>query len=174
MRQEKDTYQRILESARDLMYASSCADAGVAAICEKAQVQEGSFYHYFESKQELTLSVIDAFYTDMKESVLDKAFDPCLPPLTRLSRFIDMIIDNQISIYEQTGHVLGCPTTLARRIGGDTGRPLIAAGDRVTVLASILDDRWELYDRACHEVVETDDLSPDQVAREVMARWNRS
>ena len=109
MRQEKDTYQRILESARDLMNDSSCADAGVTAICEKAQVQEGSFYHYFESKQELTLSVIDAFYTDMKESVLDKAFDPCLPPLTRLSRFIDMIIDNQISIYEQTGHVLGCP-----------------------------------------------------------------
>ncbi|MGB5472270.1 MAG: TetR/AcrR family transcriptional regulator [Gammaproteobacteria bacterium] len=109
MRQETDTYQRILESARDLMYASGCADSGVAAICEKAQVQKGTFYHYFKSKQELTLSVIDAFYSDMKESVLDKAFDPSLPPLTRLSRFIDMIIDNQISIYEKTGHVLGCP-----------------------------------------------------------------
>lgn len=109
MRQETETYQRILESARDLMYASSCADVGVAAICEKAQVKKGSFYHYFSTKQELTLSVIDAFYSDLKESVLDKAFDPGLPPLTRLSRFIDLVIDHQISIYEQTGHVLGCP-----------------------------------------------------------------
>ena len=88
-----------------------------------------------------------------------------------------VLSEENITLIRSSGTVVflaASPTTLARRIGGDTGRPLIAAGDRVATLASILDDRWELYDRACHEVVETDDLTPDQVAREVVARWNRS
>ncbi|NNF95750.1 MAG: TetR/AcrR family transcriptional regulator, partial [Halobacteria archaeon] len=53
---QPDTYQRIVDSAKQLMHASSYADVGVAAICEKAEVKKGSFYHFFPSKQELTLA----------------------------------------------------------------------------------------------------------------------
>jgi len=106
---QSDTRQRILEAARDLMYASSYADVGVAAICEKAQVKKGSFYHFFVSKQELTLAVIDSFYADLKDSILDQAFDANLPPLGRLMRFIEVVIDTQAKLHAETGHVFGCP-----------------------------------------------------------------
>jgi len=104
-----DTYQRIIESAKELIYAKSYADVGVAAICEKANVKKGSFYHFFPSKQALTLAVIETYYTDFKERIIDSAFDTSRPPLQRLNQFITNSIELQCEIHRQTGHVYGCP-----------------------------------------------------------------
>ena len=109
MTTQLDTYQRIIESAKELIHAKSYADVGVAAICDRAAVKKGSFYHYFPSKQELTLTVIDTYYTDFKDRIIDQAFDARLPPLERLSKFIALSIDVQTNLHQQTGHVLGCP-----------------------------------------------------------------
>lgn len=91
------------------MHASSYSDVGVAAICEKAKVKKGSFYHFFPSKQDLTLAVIDKHSADMKEALIDQAFSSTLPPLKRLQHFLDLTIEMQTNIHEQTGHVYGCP-----------------------------------------------------------------
>lgn len=104
-----DTYQRILQSAKDLIYSSSYADVGVAAICEKAEVKKGSFYHFFPSKQHLTLAVIETYYADLKEGILDLAFDRKLKPMDRLNKFVSLAIEMQVEIHKQTGHVFGCP-----------------------------------------------------------------
>lgn len=109
MANTSDTYQRIIESAQELMHASSYSDVGVAAICEKANVKKGSFYHFFPSKQDLTLAVIDKNAAVLKENLIDQAFKSALPPLERLQRFIDLTIDMQTKIHQQTGHVYGCP-----------------------------------------------------------------
>lgn len=109
MKNTSDTYQRILDSAQALIHASSYADIGVAAICEKAKVQKGSFYHFFKSKQELTLAVIEKNNTDMKEKIIDEAFSKSLAPLDRLQRFFDLTIALQTNIHKETGHVYGCP-----------------------------------------------------------------
>jgi TetR/AcrR family transcriptional repressor of nem operon len=103
------TYQRIIESAKELIYSKSYADVGVAAICEKANVKKGSFYHFFQSKQALTLAVIETYYTDFKDRLIDRAFDSQLPPLERINLFCTMSIEMQCEIHHQTGHVYGCP-----------------------------------------------------------------
>jgi shikimate kinase len=71
-------------------------------------------------------------------------------------------------------YLAASPATLARRIGDEPGRPLLATADRLAALKEVLAVRSGLYDRACHEVIETDDLIPDQVAGEAIVRWNRS
>ena len=109
MKNTTDTYQRILESAQELIHASSYSDVGVAAICKKAKVQKGSFYHFFSSKQDLTLAVIDKNSADMKAYVIDQAFQPSLSPLERIQRFFDLIIETQIRIHQQSDRVYGCP-----------------------------------------------------------------
>ena len=109
MKSQSDTYQRILESARDLIHSSSYAEVGVAAICDKANVKKGSFYHFFPSKQELTLAVIDNFFVETKENILDQAFRSELSPLIRLERFFELAIKMQSEIYQQTGQIYGCP-----------------------------------------------------------------
>lgn len=109
MESTTDTQQRILDSARELIQSRSYADVGVAAICEHAGVQKGSFYHFFPSKRDLTLSVLDATYVDFKESFLKNAFADDLPPLARLDRFGQLAYIFQRHLHQSTGVVLGCP-----------------------------------------------------------------
>ncbi len=104
-----DTRQRILESARDLIYARSYAEVGVAAICENAGVKKGSFYHFFPSKRELTLAVIDVFLLDFKQRIFAEAFDPALSPMSRFRRLGELSYRLQKEIAQTTGQTLGCP-----------------------------------------------------------------
>ena len=104
-----DTQQRILDAARELIYARSYADVGVAEICESAGVQKGSFYHFFPSKRDLTLAVLDAQYVSFKEHLLDRAFATDVAPLARLERFAKFVYEFQKQIAQATGRVLGCP-----------------------------------------------------------------
>jgi TetR/AcrR family transcriptional repressor of nem operon len=104
-----DTEQRILDSARELIYARSYADVGVAAICEHAGVKKGSFYHFFPSKRDLTLAVLEAYFTEFKNNLLEGAFTPDVPPLARLRRLGDLLYGFQKQIADSTGHLPGCP-----------------------------------------------------------------
>ncbi|MGV8935128.1 MAG: TetR/AcrR family transcriptional regulator [Gallionellaceae bacterium] len=104
-----DTQQRILDSAKTLIHSRSYADVGVAAICEHAGVKKGSFYHFYPSKQELTLAVIENFFLEFKEKMLVKAFIEDIPPLARLDRMAQLAFEFQHYMYLNTGHVLGCP-----------------------------------------------------------------
>lgn len=109
MEPNTDTQQRILDSARELIYSRSYADVGVAAICEHAGVKKGSFYHFFPSKRDLTLSMLDAVYVDLKENLVLKAFAEDIPPLARLDRFGQLAYEFQQQMHQTTGVVLGCP-----------------------------------------------------------------
>lgn len=104
-----DTQQRIIDAARRLIYARSYADVGVAEICETAGVQKGSFYHFFPSKRDLTLAVLDSHYLILKEQIVDRAFAPDVPPMARLARFTKLAYELQKQIAQDTGRVLGCP-----------------------------------------------------------------
>ena len=104
-----DTQQRILEAARELIYARSSADVGVAEICARAGVQKGSFYYFFASKRDLILAVLDAHYLGFKEHFLDRAFAADVTPLARLQRFAVLVYEFQKQLMDVTGQVLGCP-----------------------------------------------------------------
>lgn len=109
MEASSNTRERILVTARDLIHARSYTDVGVAEICQQANVLKGSFYHFFPSKRDLTLAVLDRIQADAKEMLLERAFDPTLPPLDRLDRLVTATIDMQQERAETAGHVLGCP-----------------------------------------------------------------
>ncbi len=104
-----DTRQRILDSAQDLIYSRSYADVGVAAICDAAKVKKGSFYHFFPSKQNLTLAVLDESLLFFKRQIIDKALAQDIPPMQRFHRFVDAAYLFQKQMVEQTGQTLGCP-----------------------------------------------------------------
>ena len=104
---ESDTKRRILEAARELMHSRSYADVGIAAICERAGVQKGSFYHFFPSKQELTLAVLDVFYGKTKENI-GRAFESDIPPMARIERLAQVAYEVQKKYEAETGMVLGC------------------------------------------------------------------
>lgn len=109
MNPQTDTQQRILDSARELIYSRSYTDVGVAEICEHAGVKKGSFYHFFPSKQKLTLAVLDSYFLDFKNDLLDQAFSSRLEPLRRLDKMAELVYRFQKNIVADTGQMYGCP-----------------------------------------------------------------
>jgi len=104
-----DTRQRLLDAAQTLIYASSYHDVGVQKICDHAGVRKGSFYHFFPSKRELALAVLDQTHALMQDTLLNKAFAPDLPPLARIERFFVFLYDFHTQVKNNSGYVLGCP-----------------------------------------------------------------
>ncbi|MGA7882805.1 MAG: TetR/AcrR family transcriptional regulator [Terrimicrobiaceae bacterium] len=54
-----ESRERLLAGAKQLFLARGYAGTTVDAICEKAELTKGSFYHFFDSKEELALAVLD-------------------------------------------------------------------------------------------------------------------
>jgi len=59
MEAKLDTKTRLLEAAYTLMLRKGYPATSVDEICEAAEVSKGSFYHFFKSKQELAISVLE-------------------------------------------------------------------------------------------------------------------
>jgi TetR/AcrR family transcriptional regulator, transcriptional repressor for nem operon len=108
MRHESDTKNRILSIARELFHGRSYADVGIKEICELAKVQKGSFYHFFPSKQDLAMAVIDNMADDWAHGFVAEAFDQALPPLERLDYMIDAAYYWQKAAKDIEGRMPGC------------------------------------------------------------------
>jgi TetR/AcrR family transcriptional repressor of nem operon len=65
----------------------------VQDICVEAGVHKGSFYHYFPSKQNLAIAIIDRFWENFHTEILVPAFADDLPPLARFQRFCNMVCE---------------------------------------------------------------------------------
>jgi TetR/AcrR family transcriptional repressor of nem operon len=112
MARTTDTRDRLLEAAHQLLWEQSLGAASVDAICEKAGVQKGSFYHFFKSKEELIAASLEANFAALKLEY-DRIFSPTRPPIQRLKDYFEFKYRHQARVREQTGRVLGCPLASA-------------------------------------------------------------
>lgn len=103
-----DTKTRILATARELFHGRSYADVGIKEICDLAKVQKGSFYHFFPSKQDLAMAVIDDMADDWAHGFVAEAFDQALPPMERLDYMIDAAYYWQKAAKDIEGRMPGC------------------------------------------------------------------
>lgn len=108
MNTEPNTRSRILTTAREMFHGRSYADVGIQEICEGARVQKGSFYHFFPSKHDLAMAVIDDMAGDWAHGFVAEAFDQSLPPLERLNYLIDAAYYWQKAAKDIEGRMPGC------------------------------------------------------------------
>lgn len=64
-----DTRTKLLTAAYSLMLSKGYPATSVDEICEAAGVSKGSFYHFFKSKQELTIAVLEFHMADAQEVI---------------------------------------------------------------------------------------------------------
>ena len=102
------TKARIINVARDLFHGRSYADVGIKEICALAKVQKGSFYHFFPSKRDLVIAVVDDMADDWAHGFIAEAFDRNLPPLERLDYLIDAAYYWQKAAKDLEGRMPGC------------------------------------------------------------------
>jgi TetR/AcrR family transcriptional repressor of nem operon len=103
-----DTKSRILKVAKERFHSSSYANVGIKEICDRAKIQKGSFYHFFPSKRDLALAVIEEFAEDWATGFVAEAFDPDLLPMERIDFLIDATYYWQLSSKNINGTMPGC------------------------------------------------------------------
>ena len=133
MAKPHETRDRLLQAAADLIWTSSYHATGVDRICEVAEVNKGSFYHHFASKEELAVAAIEEQWTHLKPRV-DEVFSPANAPLERLAKYARMTIEMQREKHAKTGCVCGCPLYA---LGSEVGTHAPALQHKIQALMEI-------------------------------------
>src|SRR5579863_1224453 len=78
------TRDRLIASARFLFWERGFAGTSMAELLAHAQVNSGSFYHFFDSKEALLRAVLDGYLRLLRPMVVDPAFATTSDPLDRI------------------------------------------------------------------------------------------
>lgn len=101
---KESTKTLLLESGIEIMLEKGYNNTGIMEVLKRTGVPKGSFYHYFESKEDFGLKIIDHFAERHKEK-LDKTLgDLSVSPLARLKSFCQF----GISMFESEHCRKGC------------------------------------------------------------------
>ena len=78
------TRDRLIDSARFLFWERGFAGTSMAELLAHAQVNSGSFYHFFDSKEALLRAVLEQYIELLRPMVIDPAFASAPKPLERI------------------------------------------------------------------------------------------
>ncbi len=93
------TKSRIVSAAWKLFYQYGYENTTIDDIAELSQTSKGTFYHYFNSKDDLLGSLSDLF--DKKYEELIETMDPSLSPIEKLvymNQELFLMIENTVSV----------------------------------------------------------------------------
>lgn len=104
-RKERNTQQRILNAAIELLWLKGFGETSLAEVIERAGVNPGSFYYFFKSKENLLIAVLEQYkemlHTVLLAPVYEKFSDPIERIFGLLARYREGIV--------ATGCTYGCP-----------------------------------------------------------------
>jgi TetR/AcrR family transcriptional regulator, transcriptional repressor for nem operon len=100
----KSTRDTLIEVGLQLMHRNGYYSTGIKDILYSAQVPKGSFYHYFESKEEFTCAVLKRYVARELEPRQGILNDENVAPLKRLRQYFEDLI----KVYGQQGLIPGC------------------------------------------------------------------
>ena len=79
-----DTRSRIIEAARDLFWEKGYNSTSVADILSRSQVNSGSLYHFFPSKQDVLIGVLTAYRDGIEAWLLSPAWGAIDDPIDKI------------------------------------------------------------------------------------------
>lgn len=137
MGRTSDAREKLLNAALDLIWTSSYGGVSVDDICARADVNKGSFYHFFPSKSDLAVAAYEAHWQSAQPG-LDQIFSPDTDPLDRLHQCCARLYDAQKMKFAEYGFVVGCPYANA-------GSELATQDPKIRAKAQEMRDRWMDY-----------------------------
>ena len=152
------TRERLIQAAIDLFWEKGYANTSMSDLLSRSKVNSGSFYHFFNSKEDLLLAVLDRYLALLRPQMLDPAWEGISDPIERifalLARYRAQIV--------QTDCTFGCPIgRLALEIGPELR-------DVHRLLAENFDG-WTAAVRGCLDAAA--DRLPREVNRERLANF---
>jgi TetR/AcrR family transcriptional repressor of nem operon len=89
MNPSHDSRTKFLEAALHVIRAKGYQASTVEDLCEAAGLTKGSFFHHFESKEELAVAAADYFATMAESKFAEAPYRRATDPLDRLQGYVD-------------------------------------------------------------------------------------
>jgi TetR/AcrR family transcriptional repressor of nem operon len=159
--------ERLLEAAGELIHSRGYNSLGVAEVCAQADVRKGSFYHFFDSKQALTVAVLHRYWQAQRVQWADILGGPG-SPLARLEELFRSQAQSQADAQRAAGSIHGCLlANLALELS--TQDPIVQAH-----LDQIFSEQIAMIQAVLAEAVLAEDLPAERatpaVARSLLAQ----
>ena len=87
--EKRDTRSQIIRIGTDLITRQGFNATGIEAVLKEAGIPKGSFYHYFKSKEEFGLAVIDHFAERFEQRLDTFLNDDEVTALNRIRNFLE-------------------------------------------------------------------------------------
>jgi TetR/AcrR family transcriptional regulator, transcriptional repressor for nem operon len=78
------TRERLIDAARYLFWERGFAGTSMAELLARAEVNSGSFYHFFDSKEALLRAVLEGYLELLTPMIVEPAFASVADPLGRI------------------------------------------------------------------------------------------
>src|ERR1700722_2399738 len=101
----KPTRERIVEAGLYLFWLRGYAATGMAEILSRAEANAGSFYHFFKTKEELLLAVLELYIQSLEPVVVQPVLGSIADPVERVFGILEFYRRNLLA----TGCTYGCP-----------------------------------------------------------------
>lgn len=165
MEMKKDTRSEILRIGTELIVRQGFTATGIDSVLKEAGVPKGSFYHFFKSKEEFGLAVIDLFaerYDQRLESFLN---DGKVAPLKRIRNYLESGLEK----ITQNNCTCGC-------LIGNLGQEMADVNERFRERLDEVFRSWKGRFAACiGEAQEKGDvaadLDPEVTAGFILSGW---
>jgi AcrR family transcriptional regulator len=104
-KQSASTRDRLIDSARFLFWERGFAGTSMAELLAHAEVNSGSFYHFFDGKEALLRAVLEQYAELLRPMIVDPAFASTPKPIERIFAILAGYRERIIA----TGSQYGCP-----------------------------------------------------------------
>jgi TetR/AcrR family transcriptional repressor of nem operon len=163
--EKRDTRSSIIRIGTGLIARQGFNATGVDAILKEAGVPKGSFYHYFKSKEEFGLAVIDHFAEHFEQRLETFLRDEEVTPLNRIRNYLE----SSLARVAQNQCSKGC-------LIGNLGQELADLNERFRARLEEIFAMWRERFAAClHEAQQMGELhggiEPGVVASYILSGW---
>ena len=118
MGRTSDADQRLMDAALELVWTQSYGSVTIDDICKKAEVKKGSFYYFFDSKEQLAVAALERLWLEDWKPRMDEIFSASVEPLDRLKNYLAGIYRRHSETKKRVGRMIGCPVS---SVGSEVG-----------------------------------------------------
>ena len=163
--EKKDTRSEIIRIGTELISRQGYNATGIEMILKEAGVPKGSFYHFFKSKEEFGLAVMDFFADCYSRRMTTLLQDASISPLNRIRKFLE----SSLQRFSNNQFSKGC-------LIGNLGQEMADQNERFRArLDEIFEDWRRLYVACLSEAREAKELDSrldaGQLASFLLSGW---
>jgi TetR/AcrR family transcriptional repressor of nem operon len=133
-RARRTSKEKLIRAARNLMLAKGYPGTSVDEIIDAAGVSKGSFYHHFDSKEELALTAMHEFLADGAALMMNGPFRDIADPRKRAIAFLKHVESITMRLWNHGCLLVMFSVELAGtspRVREETSAVLLSLIDRV-------------------------------------------